>query len=263
MTSSDGMDLRERQREHFNGIAERYQKHRRHANHLLLKKLMWAKALRDLPLPRKHGYRVLESMCGFADGAAILGDHLNVEIDYSGYDYSDAVVAELAREKPELNVWQADATTWSPKNPEFDIVILLGGLHHVPNHAAKVVKHLSSGLGKGGLFINYEPTHGNPITRWTRESIYDKNTLFDEETERGFSVAELKSFFEDANFVPERFLFPGLLSYILYYNPDAFPFLNFGGEKLVKSTFHFDELIMENSIGRALSFATLSVWRKV
>ncbi|NKB56446.1 MAG: methyltransferase domain-containing protein [Alphaproteobacteria bacterium] len=256
------VDLLERQREHFNGIAERYQTHRRHANHLLLKELTWATALRDLPLPRKQRYRVLEAMCGFADGADILGDHLNAEIDYAGFDYSDAVIAELARGKPHLNVWQADATTWRPECTEFDIVILLGGLHHVPGHAAEVVKSMASGLSPGGLFINYEPTHGNRVTRWARERVYDKNSLFDEETERGFSVGELETFFEDANLVPERILFPGLLSYILYYNPDAFPFLNLGGEKLVNAAFRFDSLFMGNSVGRALSFATLSIWKK-
>jgi SAM-dependent methyltransferase len=162
-----------------------------------------------------------------------------------------------------LNVWQADATPWSPEKQEFDIVMLLGGLHHVPTYAARVVEKLASGLGTGGIFINYEPTHGNPITRWARERVYDKNTLFDEQTERGFSVVELTEIFEKANFTPERIIFPSLLSYILYYNPDAFPLLNIGGEKLVKSAFRFDELFMENSIGRALSFAMLSVWKKI
>lgn len=262
MTLRGETDPLERQREHFNGIAERYQKHRRHANHLLLKKLTWAKALWNLPLPDQQCYRVLEAMCGFADGADILSDHLSAEIDYAGFDYSDAVVSELARSKPDLDIWQADATRWKPDSPEFDIVILLGGLHHVPGHAADVVKSMASGLKSGGLFINYEPTHGNPITRWARERIYDKNSLFDEETERGFSVGELKAFFEDAILVPERILYPGLLSYVLYYNPDAFPFLNLGGEALVKAAFRFDALFMENSVGRALSFATLSVWKK-
>jgi len=101
------------------------------------------------------------------------------------------------------------------------------------------------------------------MTRWARERIYDKNTLFDEQTERGFSVVELLDFFKYANFVPERILFPSLLSYVLYYNPDAFPLLNFGGKMAVKSAFRFDELFMENRVGRALSFATFSVWKKI
>jgi SAM-dependent methyltransferase len=216
----------------------------------------------NLPLSGQKPYRVLEAMCGFADGAEILSSHLNAEIDYAGCDYSDAVVAELARSKPNLNIWQADATNWKPESAKFDIVILLGGLHHVPGHAAEVVKSMASGLKSGGLFINYEPTHGNPITRWARERIYDKNSLFDEETERGFSIGELEAFLAGANLVPERILFPGLLFYILYYNPDAFPFLNLGGEALVKAAFRFDALFMENAVGRALSFATLSVWKK-
>ena len=45
----------------------------------------------------------------------ILRDHLNVEIDYAGYDYSDNVGARLAVDRPGLNVWKADAATWTPK----------------------------------------------------------------------------------------------------------------------------------------------------
>jgi len=45
----------------------------------------------------------------------ILRDYLNVEIDYAGYDYSDNVVARLAVDRPGLNVWKANAATWTPK----------------------------------------------------------------------------------------------------------------------------------------------------
>ena len=97
------------------------------------------------------------------------------------------------------------------KAQEYDIVMLLGGLHHVPTQAGQIVGKLASGLNKGGIFINYEPTHGNPMTRWACERIYDKITLFDEQTERGFSVVELLEFFQTCELRTGAHIVPGFV----------------------------------------------------
>lgn len=254
--------LIEQQKAHFNSIAEKYENARSCKKHLLIKQLIWHHCLKKLPLDPNKKYNVLEAMCGFAEGRALIIDHLKIDVDYSGFDYSDVVVNSLKENHPELDIHQEDATQFIPDSASFDIIILIGGLHHVPNHAAKVVNNLSKGLKKGGLFINFEPTYGNPLNHWVRKKIYQKNELFDEETERDFSVKELKSFFETAKLSPLRVRYPGLLSYILFYNPDAFPFLNMGGEWLVKLTFLIDRLIYRNFIGAFFSFATLSIWQK-
>lgn len=253
--------LIEQQKHHFNSIANRYKEARSGSNHLLIKDLIWRHSLKNLSFEDKE-YRVLEAMCGFGEGRSLLNKHLGIDLDYEGFDYSDVVVESLRKEQPEIKVRQEDATQFVPDNDAFDIIILIGGLHHVPNHAAKVVENLSVGLKPGGLFINLEPTYGNPLTKWIRKKIYQKNPLFDEETERDFSVSELKLFFRNANLSPFRMRYPGLSSYVLFYNPDAFPILNIGGEWLVKLTFAVDRLFYRNFIGSCFSFATLSLWRK-
>ena len=50
---------------------------------------------------------------------------------------------------------------------------------------------------------------------------------------------------------------------MLYYNPDAFGWLNRGGAGLVRACFLMDRPFMRGHIGRKLSFATLSLWRKL
>lgn len=253
--------LVEQQKAHFNSIAEKYENARSGENHLLLKKLIWHHCLKNLAINRDTKKSVLEAMCGFAEGRTLIEEHLGVEIDYSGFDYSDVVVAGLNKKYPDINVWQEDATSFVPATGSYDIIILIGGLHHVPNHASKVVKNLSKGLKTGGIFINFEPTYGNPLSQLIRKKIYQKNELFDEETERDFSVRELKSFFTDAKLKPLSIRYPGLLSYVLFYNPDAFPFLNIGGQLLVRLAFLVDRLFYRNFIGAFFSFATLSVWK--
>lgn len=254
-------DRIDRQKAHFDSIAERYERARQHRNHLCLKELMWTEILggrlRDLTAP----VSVLEPMCGFADGLQILASRLPVPIDYSGFDYSTEVVARLKRKQPEIRVWEADVSTFETSR-SFDVVILLGGLHHVPHIAETVVWRISQYIAPGGYFISFEPTDGNSLFRLVRQRIYNGNSLFDETTERAFSVEELLGFFEAADLEPVDITFPGLLSYVLYYNPDAFPYLNIGTPRLVKIIWSLERKLIHSAVGRKISFATLSMWRK-
>lgn len=249
--------------EHFDSIAERYYTARRHTNHVLLKDLLWEDVLRRTPLQSSRGpIDVLEPMCGYADGKRILERHLGCALRYNAFDYSSGVVDRLRALNPGLDVQRADVTTFEPASCSYDLIMLLGGLHHVPDAAPDVVARLARALRPGGILISFEPTFGNSLTRSVRERIYARNSLFDARTERSFAVDELRRMFEAAALEPLDILYPGLLSYVLYYNPDAFPLLNVGGPSLVRLTFALDRLLMRATLGRWLSFATLSVWRR-
>jgi SAM-dependent methyltransferase len=255
-------ELLERQREHFNSIADRYHQGRQTPNHLYLKQRMWTDVFSDLGDFKGRRLDVLEPMCGFCDGIDIISRHLSPDISYKGYDYSDSVVETSRRERPGIEIWQADATKYRPPENSFDLIIIIGGLHHTPLDAADIVANLAPALRSGGIFVNYEPTHGNPVFGKIRDRIYQRNSLFDEQTERAFPVGKLIEMFEHTGLRLRKILYPGLLSYVLYYNPDAFPFLNVGGRRLVAATYALDKLFYRSKIGRAFSFATLSVWTK-
>lgn len=256
--------LLRQQAAHFNSIADRYHDARQGRNHLLLKNLIWTEFFQKAKIPRDRPLDVLEPMCGYADGLDLLREHLGADAiaSYRGFDYSDRVIETLKAERPELDVWCADATKFTPEPESADLVILLGGLHHVPDHATEVAKALASALRPGGRFICLEPTYGNPLFRIAREGIYRKNDLFDAQTERSFSVRALFDMFEDAGLKRTHTIYPGLLAYILYYNPDAFPLLNIGGTRCVRAAWALDRPFLRTLAGRALSFATLGLWRK-
>ena len=139
---------------------------------------------------------------------------------------------------------------------------MLGGLHHVPSHAVQVVHNLSYALKPGGVFISLEPTDGNPGLAWVRRRIYQHNTLFDEETERSFPISEYFEMFERSGLQLLDGVYPGLLAYVLYYNPDAFPFLNIGGPGMVRAIWGLETPFRRSALGRMFSFATLSLWQK-
>lgn len=250
-----------RQQAHFDSIAERYEKARQHRNHLCLKELIWSEILGDKLLDLPDPVSVLEPMCGFGDGLQILASRLSQTVEYSGFDFSGEVISRLKRRQPAIDVWEADVSTFE-SDRSYDIIILLGGLHHVPHIAAKVVSRLSAYVAKGGFFINFEPTHGNALFRSIRERIYNRNALFDEQTERAFAVDELLGFFQAGGLEPVDVIYPGLLSYILYYNPDAFPYLNIGSPRLVRAIWALERKLVRSRFGRKVSFATLSMWRK-
>jgi len=252
----------ERQREHFDSIAERYQSGRKEKNHILLKELIWHSALSPVAAKRDGPLKVLEPMCGAGEGGDIVRRHFGDAIAYEGFDYSGNMVAQAKAERPDAQIWQADATTFEPAPNEYDIIILIGGLHHIPNAAAGAVLRLTRGLKPSGMFINFEPTSGNLVFTAVRDIIYRRNTIFDENTERAFSASELKSMFRDAGLTEKRTIYPGLLAYVMYYNPYAFPLLNIGGERMVKGVYAFDRLFQSSAIGRFFSFATLTIWEK-
>ena len=255
------VDKVERQRAHFNTIAEKYRQARRAENHLYLKELMWSHFFRDKAFLKVDGMSVLEPMCGYGDGKHLLEHHLGVRIDYEGFDYSDAVVAHLKVHEPDLHVYQQDVTTYRPAR-QYDIVIVIGALHHVPDHAGAVIQRLAEAVKPGGYFINYEPTQNNPLFRAVRNAIYRRNDLFDAETERAFDLGPFNRMLRDAGLDVVDQIYPGLAAFVLYYNPDAFPWLNIGGRRLVKSLFSIDRVFFRNWVGRRLSFATITLAKR-
>jgi SAM-dependent methyltransferase len=252
----------ERQRTHFNGIAHRYESGRNEANHRQIKSLIWREALTCLAPLRGRKIRMLEPMCGYGEGLGIVRTHTDLDLEYFGFDYSDVIVDDLSRSFTGGRIWQADVTHYRPETSFFDLIFLAGGLHHVPDNAGEVVRNLVGGLAPGGMFVSFEPTYGNRMFNAVREKIYETNDIFDEVTERAFSTAELRNMFVSAGLEEVKTFYPGLLAYIMYYNPYAFPMLNKGGVRLVDAVFAVDRLFMGNWVGRLFSFATVSIWRK-
>ena len=257
------MDKVEQQRAHFEQVSRSYFESRQDASHQLLKRLMWERFFRDKSWLQQPDLRVLEPMCGFAEGKTIVERHLQPEIHYSGFDYSAELVERARRGQPGLDVRVANILDFDPGEAagSTDLILLIGGLHHVYDAAAPALAKLRPALRPGGHFVSYEPTHDCKAVRWVRERVYRRNALFDDDTERGFALGELNGLFERAGFELVDQMYPGLLSYVLFYNPDAFPLLNRGGSAVVRAAFALDAPLLRSWPGRRLSFATLSLWR--
>ncbi len=252
-------DLIEKQKEHFEAISETYFNARKDPNHLLLKKLMW----NDFFIKNeKHFYKkvkMVEPMCGYAEGFDIVSHYL--EVDYQGFDYCSNLVSKVNTSRPELKVNVGDVTKFDSEE-SYDLAVIIGGLHHVYRHTDDVLKRVHNSLKPGGLLICLEPTQNNPVFKMIRNQIYKKNDLFDQDTEQAYNLKDLNQSFMKAGFKILDQSYPGLLSYVLYYNPDAFPNLNLGGSLVVRTTYGLDKIFIRNKIGSFFSFATLSLLQK-
>jgi SAM-dependent methyltransferase len=256
-------DLVARQQAHFDSVAADYVKGREERNHIVVKELIWREGLKGVSVKLPARFKVIEPMCGVCEGRDLVRAGLGGDFDYAGFDYSGEIVAAAKARGDGVNVWQADATTVDLPAASYDVAVILGGLHHVPFAADEVMKRVGAALKPGGYFINFEPTDGNSLFRLARRIIYRRNRIFDAETERAFSLPELKAMMRGAGLEPVRLIHAGLAAYTLYYNPYAFPLLNIGSEKTVRAVFAVDRLFMTNPIGGFFSFATFSVWRKI
>lgn len=246
-----------RQREHFNSIAQEYFESRRGGKQVVLHDLLYRALFKNIKI-EKEKLLVLEPMCGFGEGKSIIENFFENEIIYEGFDYSEEIVKCAKQLDNEMNVYVQDVTTFH-SDKRYDIIVLIGGLHHVPDYAQEVLKNMAPLLCEGGLFINVEPTYNNFIVGRVCKSIYKKNSLFDEKTERRFSLKELNGMYQKAGLNIKRQIYPGLLAYLLWYNPDAFPKLNKGSIAWVRRIFKLDSMFMNNFIGKFLSVATFSV----
>lgn len=256
------MDPIEKQRAHFDGIATKYFESRKNSNHLIFKSLLWDFFLRDnKKLLIKTDLNVLEPMCGYGEGRKIITTHVTPDFKYTGFDYSANLVEAIKAEDPDINISVADVTKFNVEE-EFDLIILIGGLHHVYKYTEDVVERLRRALKSGGYLINFEPTHNNWIFRKIRENIYHQNNFFDQETEQGFELDELNAVFKNSGFKLIDQVYLGILAYILYYNPDAFPKLNLGGGGIVKTLFNLEKNFYRGYLARKFSFATLTLWKK-
>ncbi|OGL47435.1 MAG: methyltransferase type 11 [Candidatus Schekmanbacteria bacterium RBG_16_38_10] len=256
-------DSVEIQREHFNHISKRYIESRSGKNHLAYKEVLWRFILGKLAeyLPHKSHIMGLEVMCGNAEASKrIVNFFPTVTMHASDLSDSMVVVAEKIGED-RITISQGDILKLDQKET-YDLIVVIGGLHHIPSNVQKGLHNIHNALKKGGIFLNLEPTHNNLLFRSVRERIYRTNSLFEENSERAFNLKEYHQYLADNKLRIIYQFYPGLLGYILYYNPDAFPGLNIGTPGIAKLMARMDIFLGRSFIGKFFSFATWVIAEK-
>jgi len=250
----------EKQRKHFDEVAQHYVVMKNNAKFIRVTDAIWRYLFAQIDFKGER-LAVLDAMCGAAFGYDLCVKYLRQPFIYEGFDYSENMVALARRKHPDLYIYHQDITTFSPQK-QYDIVIIIGGLHHVYAHRLKAVQNIAASLKPGGIFINWEPTHNNRLFGEVRSLLYKRSPQFDADTERDFTTDELNLLMQRCGFSVETQIWPGLLAYILWGNPNVFPRLNRGSPWLVEKIVGAEKFFWRTKLARWFSFLTVTAWRK-
>jgi SAM-dependent methyltransferase len=222
----------------------------------------WTQAYRrrfiDEPLLRGielEGRRVLEAMCGSGHSTGFL---LERGALVTGLDVS-AQAMELFRAKwpqCEAVVESILAPTLPPES--FDVVVVVGGLHHVHPHVDEAIAQISRLLKPGGHFCFSEP-HSGSIVNVLRRAWYVRDSMF-ESNEAAIDVSALRRAAEAAFEVKREWYF-GNVAHTLVLNSMVLRTPRWL-KRLYSRPAMTVEKLLNPVLGRRLSCSVACQWQK-
>lgn len=164
----------------------------------------------------------LELCCGTAEGVALLGARMRRSV---GLDVSLQMLERAAVRHGDgrFAVVQGDATRIPLAGDSVDSVVMLGGVHHVPDRAA-LFGEIARVLKPGGVFLWREPVSDFVLWRALRAVIYRFSPMLDDETERPLVWEETVPVLEQAGLRLEHWKTYGFLGFCLFMNSDVLVF---------------------------------------
>ncbi len=162
---------------------------------------------------------VAEICSGQADAFALLGDRIDLGV---GVDISLPMI-QVARRRHFASKFffvQADATRVPLAAGVFDHVVMLGGIHHVPDRAA-LFGQVHRLLRPGGRFIWREPVSDFFLWRWLRAAVYRLSPALDHETERPLLYTETAPVLREAGLRLASWRTYGFAGFCLLMNSDV------------------------------------------
>lgn len=165
---------------------------------------------------------VAELCCGRGEAARLLHDRVTRCV---GVDVS-AGLLEIARHDLSTERFffvQGDATSLPLKDQGFDNVVMLGGIHHVPDRL-KLFSEIHRILKPGGRFYFREPVDDFALWRAIRKVVYRASSLLDHNTERPLRRAETEKALNDAKLGLQSWRTYGFFGFCLFMNSDVLVF---------------------------------------
>lgn len=160
-----------------------------------------------------------EFCCGTGEAFALFQGSVDTGV---GVDVSSSMLskARQAFADERFTFVQGDATRLPLADDLFDTVIMLGGIHHVPDRNA-LFTQVYRVLKPGGRFIYREPVSDFWLWKGLRAMIYRLSPMLDHETERPLLHAETVPVLEKAGFVDITWRTCGFLGFCLFMNSDV------------------------------------------
>lgn len=198
---------------------------------------------------------VLEAMCGGGQATEYL---LNRQSKVIGLDISPQQTANFKRRHNQADVLCASILNSGIASESFDIVSVVGGIHHMPPHTNESILEIHRILKPGGYFCFMEP-HSESLAEIARKAWYKRDSLF-AENEAAVNMSKLRKDFQDYfNLKHEHYL--GNFGYLLVLNSMVFR-LPLKLKPFYSPPLLAAETVFNKLLGKSLSCFVVAQWQK-
>lgn len=186
------------QKSHFEAIHEEYvaDYDDRFSSHYK-NRIIYAFLAREITKEFHSPIKVLEVACGSGANLKALSSFLPAGNKYYGVDISQRAVDDFNKNHGEKSGFCVDFTKRTLSLPwsEFDVILVIGGIHHMTRDLDGVFLNLHRHLKPSGLAIFVEPNKlfMNRLRQWW----YRRDRFFDDENEEAISHDELADRFSE------------------------------------------------------------------
>jgi len=190
---------------------------------------------------------VAELCCGRGEALTLFGSRVH---RYVGIDVSESMLQSTQKQHnhPNAILLQADATRVPLSSESVDTVLVLGGIHHVPERA-QLFAEIARILKPGGRFIYREPVSDFLLWRALRAVIYRLSPMLNNDTERPLRYAETVPVMEKAGLRSLEYRTYGFLGFCFFMNSDVLVFNRLfrfvpGIVAITRASVRFDQAIL-------------------
>ncbi len=176
------------QRDHYDALSEAYDAHYSDpCTQEYRTRFMYEPMLSGIEL---DGRRVLDAMCGSGPATGYL---ISQGALVTGLDISSQAIATFQSNWPQSEAVCRSAVDSGLADESFDVIVVVGGLHHAHPHIAEVIREFHRLLKPRGHFCFVEPHRGS-ILDSLRRFWYRFDSLFSE-NEESIDLSALKQDF--------------------------------------------------------------------
>jgi SAM-dependent methyltransferase len=241
------------QRLHYERIAADYDVHYndRYSQHYM-QKFVLTPMFEGIEMADKV---VLEAMCGGGQTAKFL---LGQNAIVTGLDISPRQTANFKKRHPSADVLCGSILNSGIESDTFDIITVVGGIHHLPPNIDECLAEIHRILKPGGYFCFMEP-HSESLAEVFRREWYRRDSLF-ADNEAAINMSELREKFADRfEFKQEQYL--GNLAYLFVLNSLVFR-IPAKLKSLYSSLLISVESILNIVLGKRFSCFVVAQWQK-
>lgn len=201
------------------------------------------------------GKNVLEAMCGGGQTTRYLLDR---GARVTGFDISPQQTSHFKIRHPDADVRCGSILNSGFDSNSFDVVSVVGGIHHLPPHIDQGITEIHRILKPGGSFCFMEP-HSETAVDCVRRAWYKRDPLF-AKNEEAINVGQLRETFAD-RFEFRSEIYAGNVGYLLVLNSMVFR-IPLAIKPIYSPAMMMLESVLNGVLGKPFSCFVVGQWRK-